>query len=194
MNWETLLSFGDSITIGSRSYLAYPEYAGDFLESHTHKSWSVHNVAVSRYTCIDLNRYLTDNYSHLMAMKPEIMTLMIGTNDAKIGTSTSNYRIAYNQLLVKARLINRESPLLLVKIPMLTDGVILPYALSMNQTIISYNKIIEELAAKHKLETLSLNLDAKYFFDGVHFNEAGSRAAGQQVGKYVLWQRGIKIE
>lgn len=194
MNWETLLSFGDSITIGSRSYLAYPEYTGDLLEAHSHKFWSVHNVAVSRYTCIDLNRYISDNYAHLMAMKPEVMTLLIGTNDAKVGTSPSNYRIAYNQLLVKARLINRESQLLLIKIPLLRDGVVLPYTLAMNETIIAYNQIIDELAAKHGLETLSLTLELNHFFDGVHFNEAGSKAAGLQLAKALLKQRGIKIE
>lgn len=41
MNWETLLCMGDSITIGSRSYLGYPEYAGHYLSTETNKKWNV---------------------------------------------------------------------------------------------------------------------------------------------------------
>ncbi|NQV02922.1 MAG: hypothetical protein HQ542_09770 [Bacteroidia bacterium] len=53
MNWETLISFGDSITIGARSYLGYPEICGDLLENILNKDWHVINHARNGFTTIN---------------------------------------------------------------------------------------------------------------------------------------------
>ncbi len=46
MNWETLMCFGDSITIGARSYCGYPEYAGNYLEKELGNKWNIINHAI----------------------------------------------------------------------------------------------------------------------------------------------------
>jgi lysophospholipase L1-like esterase len=61
MNWETLLCLGDSITIGARSYLGYPDYAADYLKQKTNKNWLAVNYAVSGYTTIQLARHMVTN-------------------------------------------------------------------------------------------------------------------------------------
>lgn len=193
MNWETLLALGDSITIGSRSYLGYPECAGKELEAHTHKHWSIHNFSVSGYTCIDLNRYLSLHYANIVETRPEVISILIGTNDAKKGTNPDNYRTAYDQLLTKTRLINRESRLIMIKIPGLREGVVFPYTMQMNETIDTYNQIIEQLAGKHGAELLSFQLESEHFFDGVHLNDVGSHAAGQQLARCILTAKGMPV-
>ncbi len=65
MNWETLMCFGDSITIGARSYCGYPEYTGFSLQKELGNYWNVINHAISGHTAIDLNRYITVNFHNL---------------------------------------------------------------------------------------------------------------------------------
>ena len=119
---------------------------------------------------------------------------MIGTNDAKIGTSPLHYQTAYDQLLVKTRLINRESQLIIILIPLLREGVTLPYVLEMNEAIGQYNQIITGLARKHGAQTLEMKLEKEHFFDGVHFNEKGSQEAGCQLSRFLLNERGMFVE
>jgi lysophospholipase L1-like esterase len=102
MNWETLMCFGDSITIGARSYCGYPEYAGSVLEKEIGNKWNVINHSVSGYTAIDLHRYISDNYNNLSSFTPSIVTILIGTNDIKNGTSLENCINKYSFLSEKS--------------------------------------------------------------------------------------------
>jgi lysophospholipase L1-like esterase len=189
MNWETLLCLGDSITIGSRSYLGYPEYCGNYLSKSTQKSWNIINHAVAGYTTIDLARSVDRNFAHLKETKPEIASIMIGTNDLKPSTSFEIFKIAYEQLVVKARLIVGNNHIILIEIPNLMEGVMLPYKLAMNERIAEYNQIIGEIAQSHGLLLCKMNSDASQFYDGVHLNEAGSASFGSQLAQTIIQLR-----
>ena len=186
MNWETLLCFGDSITIGARSYLGYPEYCGDTLQTQTGKHWMVVNHAVSGYTTSDLVRSIDQNWANLMQVRPEVVSLMIGTNDLKSKTSDQDFKIAYSQLLLKAHLLAGHSNLIVYQIPYLQEGVMLPYKLEMNRRIDELNSIILDLAHGQGYLTAKMQSDPSHFFDGVHLNGQGSLAWGKQLAQKIL--------
>jgi lysophospholipase L1-like esterase len=186
MNWETILCVGDSITIGSRSYLGYPEYCGDFLSKHTHKSWNVVNHAVAGYTTIDLARSIDKNFFNLKSIKPDIATILIGTNDLKSNTSLPIFRAAYEQVVTKVQLIIGNANIILLEIPTLMDGVMLPYNVGMNQTLAGYNAIIKDMAHTKGLIYAQMQYDASFFYDGVHLNESGSEHFGKQIADNIL--------
>jgi len=186
MNWETLLCLGDSITIGARSYLAYPEHAAHHLSAALQKEWNVVNCAVSGFSAIELCRHLDLQMPSLLAQKPDIATILIGTNDVKAGTDPEHYRVALRLILIKCRLLLRPNNLILMHLPEFVEGVKYPYTLHMNDDIQALNRIIDEEAARAGLRTMQLQLLPIDFFDGVHLNETGSASAGQQLANLIL--------
>lgn len=186
MNWETLLCTGDSITIGSRSYIGYPEYCGDFLSRETKKNWNVLNHAVAGYTTIDLLRSIDKNYYNLKSAGPNLATILIGTNDLKSDTSVELFEIAYGLLVTKIRLIVGNVNVVLIEIPKLSNGVMLPYNIKMNSMITEYNKVIRSIANKNGLHCIELYCEDSFFYDGVHLNELGSKQVGKQLSDFIL--------
>ena len=89
MNWQTILFLGDSITIGSRSYLGYPEIVGSILSNKLKNSWNVINHATSGFTAIDLARSIDLSMTNYISLKPGLITILVGTNDVK---SSNFYR------------------------------------------------------------------------------------------------------
>jgi len=191
MNWETLMCFGDSITIGARSYCGYPEYCGDFLEKEIGNKWNVVNHAVSGYTAIDLHRYISGNFQNLASFNPSIVTVLIGTNDIKCGTSSDDFEIAYNQILIKAKLIAMRKNVLIIKIPQLPSKVMYPYYYSMNDKITEFNEMLELLAENNGVRITQFNISEEDLFDGVHLNETGSRNTARQLADLILADRGV---
>jgi lysophospholipase L1-like esterase len=191
MNWETLMSFGDSITIGARSYCGYPEYAGNFLEKSLGNKWNVINHAVSGYTTINLARYITANFSNLHQFAPGIITIMIGTNDVKFSTAESDFEIAYRQVVLKALMIAPNKNVLLIKIPSFPKNVAYPYQYKMNETVIKFNAIIEKIAADFKIRVTSFSISEEDLFDGVHLDTTGSINAAKQLAHFIEADKGL---
>lgn len=191
MNWETILFLGDSLTFGARGYLGYPEYAGDILAKKTAKEWNVINHGTNGYRAIDLARSISNNFSTLATHNALLSVVLIGTNDAKTATTADEYRIALEQVIIKAKLLTLNSNVLLLKIPALAAGVSYPYSLEMNVAIDGYNQIIDSMAKKHTAKTLSIALENEHFFDGVHFNTAGTVHVAQGIADHILLERGF---
>lgn len=191
MNWETYLALGDSITIGARSYLGYPEIAGATLEHKLAKQWNVINCAVSGYTAMDLGRLIDARCAHLQAQPPSITTILIGTNDIKAGTDLESFEIALTQIIVKAKILTQHANVVLIQIPLFQKGVMYPYNVSMNSAVEDFNRSILKLAENHNLKSLSLDLSEEDFFDGVHLNDKGSKNGGLQVANFILHERGL---
>ena len=189
MNWETLLCLGDSITIGARSYMGYPEYAGFELEQKLSKNWNVINKSKSGLKTIDLCRMMDEDYQNHKAQAPSIITILTGTNDVKCDVSTENFNIAYSQLITKARLISQN--IVLIKIPVFTKGIMYPYTYEMNDTITAFNDIIDELAKNNNVRVLDFDWQEDWLYDGVHLNEKGSKSIGKALAEYILIDKGI---
>ncbi|MFZ4521046.1 MAG: SGNH/GDSL hydrolase family protein [Bacteroidales bacterium] len=186
MNWETLLCAGDSITIGARSYLSYPEYCGDFLSKETRKHWNVVNHAMPALMTIDLARSIDKNFAALKGIRPDVATILVGTNDLKSDVSPGIFKIAYSLLVLKIRLIVGNNNVILIEIPKLKNGVMLPYRIDMNQKVLEYNAIIREIAGEEGMISAPIECDDNCFFDGVHLNEQGSEVFGKQLADQIL--------
>ena len=183
------MCLGDSITIGSRSAIGYPEYCADELSSVTNKYWNVVNHAVAGYKTIDLCRSVSNNFAHLSQFKPEIISIMVGTNDLKSRTSLHDFKISYQQLLIKARLLVGNSNVLLILIPPLMEGVMLPYKVDMNQLAQDYNEVISHFAEEMGFSLFSFEAKNEHFYDGVHLNNEGSKEWGKQLAGEILQGR-----
>ena len=186
MNWETIAFFGDSLTFGARCYMGYPEYCADKLEKELGNSWNVVNHATNGFRAIDLVRSVNESYNTINQQSLLISFILIGTNDAKTGTSIKDYKIALNQLIIKSKLLTVNGNLVLIKIPLLQKGVSFPYKMEMNNSIENYNTVISELAEKYKIDTVKLDLDQDDFVDGVHFNQKGTDKISEQISNYIL--------
>lgn len=194
MNWETIICFGDSITIGARSYCGYPEYTGRLLEKSIGNKWNVINHAISGYTTMDLTRYITANFANLKQFEPGIITVLIGTNDVKKNTSEEDFEIAYRQLIVKTMLLSPNKNIVLIKIPSLPVNVAYPYTYAMNARVEKLNSIIGMLAEEHDLRLTEFTLTSSDLFDGVHLNSKGAMTAAQQLSAFIEGDKGVNSQ
>jgi lysophospholipase L1-like esterase len=191
MNWETLVCFGDSITFGARSYLGYPELCGHLLSNKLDKRWNVINHATNGFTTIDLVRSVNSVFSEIKNTYPSIITVMIGTNDIKNGTALADFKIAYNQLMIKLGLLAVNRNVLVLKIPPLTQKVFYPYTFAMNEQINVFNQLIEEIAVHYNFRSFDLSFVEEDFFDGVHLSKLGVESVSRQLAEFILKDKGF---
>ncbi|MEO1629084.1 MAG: SGNH/GDSL hydrolase family protein, partial [Bacteroidota bacterium] len=186
------LCVGDSITIGARSYLGYPEYLGALLAKHTNSEWNVINNAISGYTTCEIMRVVSERHSNIQQQNPSLATILIGTNDVKKKTRYDLFEIAYQQLLIKVKLLLPCNNIVLIKIPRFTKGVKYPYTYQMNEEVTKYNKIITGLSKKYQTKLLELTVLDAHVFDGVHLNETGSEDVAKQILPVILKDKGYE--
>ncbi len=191
MNWETYIALGDSITFGARTYLSYPEKIGQRLKQELNKDWNVINISQNGFRVIDLIRLLDKNYASLGASQAGVTSILIGTNDVKSGTPESDFRLAYDLLVLKAKLFTQNKNVILLQIPEFPKGIMYPYNYEMNETVRRFNTIIKELAAAHRLRTFAFSLEETDFTDGVHLSDQGVENCSVQLGKFILKDKGI---
>jgi len=191
MNWETYIAFGDSITIGARTYLGYPELVGNRLSDRLKKPWNVINHSVSGFKAIDLARHIDQHFSSLQLHKSSVTTILIGTNDIKEKTSIEDFKIALTQIILKTKLLTINKNVIIFSIPEFHKGIMYPYSFEMNETITLFNKAIYQLAKDHDIRMLKLNHNAQDFLDGVHLNALGIDSFSEQIYKYILKDKGI---
>jgi lysophospholipase L1-like esterase len=193
MNWETYIAFGDSITIGARTYLGYPELVGDKLSKTLSKQWNVINHSVSGFKAIDLARYIDLHFYTLKEQQSSISSILIGTNDIKEKTTIEDFKIALNQIIIKTKLLTVNKNVLLFSIPTFHKGIMYPYSIEMNDTICKFNEIIHQLAKEHNLRVLDIEHTEHDFVDGVHLNREGLESFSEQITSYILKDKGIHI-
>lgn len=193
MNWETYLALGDSITIGSRTYLGYPELAGCQLGEKLNKQWNIINYGVSGFKAIDLARYTDAHFLTLRNHAPSVTSILIGTNDVKENTPVEDYLVALDLLIIKAKLLTVNKNVFICSIPEFHPGIMYPYSFEMNKTVAVYNEHIEKMAAKHQIRVLTFNHTGADFYDGVHLNRAGIENFATQITGFILKDKGVNI-
>jgi len=193
MNWETYTAFGDSITIGARTYLGYPELVGDSLSRHLSKQWNVINHSVSGFKAIDLARDIDRHFLSLKESRSSVSTILIGTNDIKEQTKPGDFRIALNQIILKTKLLTINSNVIILTIPQFHRGIVYPYSIGMNELICAFNSEIRLLARHHKIRMLDLDHTEGDFLDGVHLNGSGIENFSNQIAAYILKDKGIEF-
>jgi lysophospholipase L1-like esterase len=193
MNWETYIAFGDSITIGARTYLGYPEMVGNALSIHLSKHWNVINHSACGFKAIDLARHIDKHFLSLKENRSSITSILIGTNDIKEQTKQKDFTIALNQIILKSKLLTINGNVIIFTIPEFHKGISYPYLIGMNEAIAIFNNEIRSLASEHKIRVLELVHTESDFLDGVHLNSAGIETFSNQIAKYILRDKGIML-
>ena len=190
MNWETYISIGDSITKGARTYLSYPEKTASGLKKALDKNWNLVNISENGYTVIDVLRMIDKNYNTIDKHLAGVSTILLGTNDVKNNTSLADFKIAYDLIVLKAKLFTQKGNVILIEIPSFPKGIMYPYNYQMNEKIDSFNNTIVELAEYHGVRTFKFELSENDFFDGVHLSNKGVDNCGTQLLDYILIDKG----
>jgi len=191
MNWETYISIGDSITGGARTYLSYPEKIASGLKQNLNKSWNLINISENGHNVIDVLRLIDKNYNSISSQLSGITTILVGTNDAKNNTSVTDFRIAYDLLVLKAKLFTQKENVILIEIPNFPKGIMYPYNYQMNDRIDIFNTVIKDIAKDQNLRTFKFALKEGDLFDGVHLSEQGVDNCSSQLLGFILGDKGI---
>lgn len=170
---------GDSITQGS----GYPQKLQMLLGSN----YTVGNFGVSGST-VSLNSskpYMNQTaFKNAENFKPEIVVIMLGTNDAnpEIAHSEDNFEADYAQLVTSFQALEGDQSILVVKSPPIFSN-----NSSYNNTYLANTVLpqIDDLANQMNLPTVDMysafGNHSDYFMDGVHPNPEGAALIASNV-------------
>lgn len=148
-----ILGHGYAFIIAARHGAAYPEAKLDFM-----------NRGVSGNTVLDLEkRWPADT----LALKPDILSILIGVNDNGRGVSLEQYEQVYDKLLTEARTANPKLKLVL------GEPFVKP-AGTLNEGMRKRQEIVARLAQKHGAAL-------------VHFQRVFDEAAKRAPADYWIW-------
>ncbi len=182
---------GDSITDAGRDYQdghklgdGYPKYVAELLrQDYPDREFEFINMGISGNRTWDLlDRWQTD----CIALKPDILSIMIGINDtwrrydgANAPTTAQEYEANYRRLLTDVKQHTKAKILLLE--PYLIDVPDKPYREDLNPKIDAVRRLAREFADVFvPLDGLFAaacvgNETTHWSPDGVHPNETGAR-------------------
>ncbi|HEY3415524.1 MAG TPA: SGNH/GDSL hydrolase family protein [Armatimonadota bacterium] len=130
---KRIVFVGDSITDGS----AWPDWIGETLKQHGHPGLLIFNAGVAGNTSHDVQvRYATD----VLALKPDLVVLMIGTNDASGDVPVDTYRQHLEEI---AAATHRAGSRLLFLTPPWYPNV------ARNATVYTYDMAIRGIAQRY---------------------------------------------
>lgn len=180
------VALGDSLTYG----FGASNFKGTFPFTlaqkllNKYKKVEVINLGVSGATSEDLVRF---QLPKAIEEKPDLVTLMIGTNDVHDFVDTETFRVSLENIIVQLK--NTQAQILVINIPYLgTDSLVLPpYNKIMDLRIKQFNKIIREVAEEKQVKYVDLysksnkifkkNQKLYYSIDQFHPSDSG----------YILW-------
>jgi lysophospholipase L1-like esterase len=171
-----ILGHGYAFIVAARQGAAFPERKLDFL-----------NRGVSGNTVLDLQkRWAKDT----LALKPDLLSIMIGVNDHGKGVPLDVYESTYDQLLTETRAQNPKIKLVLLEPFVRHPGKPIP------ESILARQAIVAKLAQKHgaalvKLQKLFDDAAAKtaddyWIWDVVHPTYRGHQLLADE------WERVVR--
>jgi lysophospholipase L1-like esterase len=182
---------GDSITQGS----GYPED----LQLMLGTDYEVKNFGVSGSTVL-LNSdlpYMNQNaYKISKGFQPSIVIIMLGTNDARVGTfdSIGSFSTNYRTLISGYQRLLSHPKIWLVTPPPVFDN-----ELNINDTNLEQGVIpqIEQVANELSLPTINLNTALtnypEYFGDGVHPSSEGAMFIASEIDQAITFN-GVPVD
>jgi lysophospholipase L1-like esterase len=171
-----ILGHGYAFIIAARHGAAFPEHKLDFA-----------NRGVSGNTVLDLEkRWAKDT----LALKPDLLSVMIGVNDQSRNVTLEAYEATYDKLLIDARAQNPKLKLVLMEPFVRHPGKPVP------EGIVARQAIVAKLAQKHgaalvKLQKLFDDAAAKtaddyWVWDSVHPTYRGHQLLADE------WERVVR--
>jgi lysophospholipase L1-like esterase len=171
-----ILGHGYAFIIAARHGAAFPERKLDFF-----------NRGVSGNTVLHLqNRWTKDT----LALKPDLLSVMVGVNDHSKGVTLEAYEDAYDKILTEARAQNPKLKLVLMEPFVRHPGKPVP------ESIVARQAIVAKLAQKHgaalvRLQKLFDDAAAKtaddyWVWDSVHPTYRGHQLMADE------WERVVR--
>jgi lysophospholipase L1-like esterase len=181
-------ALGDSLTAGvgvsayeqSYPYLVAQAMAGNSINVR-HLNYSYPGARTD-----DLIKHLLPL---AVADKPDVVTVLIGTNDVHDNVSQTVFRSNYETILSQLR-TKTKAKINLVSIPFLgTDSMVLPpFNYYFHAKILDFNKIIQELASKYHANYIDLTTPTTSYADKPSDYYAADNFHPAAAG-YQLWSR-----
>ncbi len=183
----TYVALGDSLTYGlgapgKESTFPYV-IAKDLLREN--KTVNVHNLAVSGAITDEV---METQLPQALELKPDVVSLMIGTNDVHDYIDKENFRNSLEEIIGHLQK-ETDAQILLINIPYLgtADLILPPHNLIMDERIKEFNEVIKEIAQGKNIELVDLytksyepfknNQKLYYSIDNFHPSGEG----------YILW-------
>jgi len=179
---------GDSITYDM--YIAATE--GDFypeqLEDLLGEGYAVHNFGVSNYAAqssSDFPYETTEEYEESLDFNPEIVIIMLGTNDTKATNwnGADQFKEEYEALLKNYQDLTSVSRIILASPPpAFIENDVISGSIDPG-VVINVRDVVEETADEFGLEFVDVYEEmqnhSEYFPDGIHPDEEGSEALAE---------------
>lgn len=171
MIFQKVDCWGDSLTFGARTYGCYPVFLGQVLRKETGLEWLVRNRGVNGNTA----RELWFRVNEQVEQQPDhhVACVMIGTNDAKLGTPVDIFAEYYEQTVVA--LLAHGWTVVVMPIPLIVSLGRLPYTKQSEAHREVLNEVICDVAKRRDVRRVSSLLTAEDLCDGVHLNETGNQ-------------------
>ncbi|GMA09380.1 hypothetical protein GCM10025886_25330 [Tetragenococcus halophilus subsp. flandriensis] len=183
-----IAAVGDSITYDM--YIAATE--GDFypekLENLLGEGYAVHNFGVSNYAAqssSDFPYETTEEYEESLDFNPEIVIIMLGTNDTKATNwnGADQFKEEYEALLKNYQDLASVSRIILASPPpAFIENDVISGSIDPG-VVINVRDVVEETANEFNLEFVDVYEEmqnhSEYFPDGIHPDENGSEALAE---------------
>lgn len=178
-----IAAVGDSITAEFIPEASYPTA----LEEMLGKGYTVQNFGVSNYAAqssSDFPYETTDLYKKSLAFDPNIVIIMLGTNDTKANnwSGSEEFKEEYTMLLESYLELESISRVILASPPTaflenIFEGSIDP------DNIEPIRDVVNEIAEEYELEFVDMTEHtanhSEWFFDGIHPNSKGAEEIAQ---------------
>lgn len=175
ISYQRIVCWGDSQTVGARTYGCYPLYLVMTLEASTRYRWSTSNLATNGHTVRDLWFRVPHE---LVGIRDCFQAcILIGANDVAAGTDPDLFDAYYRQILTTLEIGGwrvahcGEIP------PIWPDGHAFVDRSAQSRRD-EYNARLHALVDDSRIARLVefRDLDPECFVDPLHFSERGNRS------------------
>lgn len=178
-----IAAVGDSITAEYMTGADYPQ----ILEEKLGEVYSVVNFGESNYAAQSSSDYpyaTTASFEESLELEPDIVILMLGTNDTKAHnwTGAETFKEEYTDLLKNYIELNSVSRIILASPPTVFLGDVLEGSIEPDH-IEPIRDVVKEVAEEYDLGFVDMTAKTKdhseWFFDGVHPTPESAEAIAQ---------------
>jgi len=150
------VALGDSLTAGVGASLYEQSYPYLVAQKIAGKATKVTHLNYS-YSGARTSDLINDLLAKAIADKPDVVTLLIGTNDVHGNVSQDEFRRNYETLLTRLK-TQTTAKINVISVPFIgTDSLLLPpYNYYYDAKIIRFNQIIKELAVSNHINYIDL--------------------------------------
>ena len=185
MNYQKLVCWGDSQTVGARTYGCYPLYVGKILNEKTRYSWYVHSLGTNGDTARDL--WLRISKELLALTDIHQACILIGTNDVGNGTPLDLFEEYYRQILIGLQ-VNGYRVAFCGEIPPIWPDGNAHFSKKTAPRRDKYNQRVRQVVSESSIAQLIEfpALTSECYTDPVHLNESGNRVIAEHYADAIM--------